>query len=266
MTEGIKIVVDSVASTAKPKTSKRRIKQGRARKQELRYGKLSYKARKKLNLMDLVQEYEIKRDEHMAHYWGSRIFNLIMLYHLAIAKTIKHSIDRQMVLDEISIDMIFHYDNVLNKMIVNYKDFLGFPKISFDENNKEKQDNLQQLVQEYESGRRIIETRRKDILDSLTIEGMIKSYDACQEQAFAEYEINIDMLNHYRNVEKQLIEHYKNVDVMKRAILRSSDIYNKSEPRNARGIYISVYDIGENPTPYQLRLIVNSFNNNQRHS
>ncbi len=55
MTKSIKIIVRPIAPTKKSKTSKRRINEGRDRKQELRNGTMSYKTRKKLNMMDLVQ-------------------------------------------------------------------------------------------------------------------------------------------------------------------------------------------------------------------
>ncbi len=212
----------------------------------------------------------MERNENMVPYYKARILNVIRLCDMAITKTVEQKVWEQIKLDDINVDMLVHYDNVSRKMIASYKEFLGFPKpemlISFDKNNKQRQKNLQQMVQEYESERSIFAQQRQKILEALEVEGMIKYDDTRKEQDFAEYEINQEMINYYRNLEKQMIENYKNIDVIKHATLQADALYNEPAIHHKKGIRISIYDIGRDATPYQLRLVVNSFNNNQRNS
>jgi hypothetical protein len=117
-----------------------------------------------------------------------------------------------------------------------------------------KKRNLKQLVKEYEAERAASDTNkeRKDILDALMLEAMIKSDDIAKEQVFADMQLRKEAEKYYQDI----IDGYHIVDIARRAVAQADEIYRdlpKMHRLHKRDTVI--------PTPHQLRMVVNSFNN-----
>ena len=86
--------------------------------------------------------------------------------------------------------------------------------------NTKKAKNLTKLVQEYETERvsknwQLHRDRKSKIL-TLELEGLIKLQDAVLEEDYEINQMNIEMLNHFRELHKKMVADYRVFDLAAR--------------------------------------------------
>ncbi len=118
-----------------------------------------------------------------------------------------------------------------------------------------KAENLSNLVQGFESEQAVkhlmTHRDRHDKLMAMELDGIVKLLDAVLEKNDEINQINIKMLNHFRNLHKKMVADYKVFDLMARTYNTPIISYKPRE-------YIPI------TTKHQLRQIMNEFNNQHR--
>ncbi len=123
--------------------------------------------------------------------------------------------------------------------------------------NTKKAKNLTKLVQEYEtecvSKNWQLHRDRKSKILTLELEGLIKLQDAVLEEDYEINQMNIEMLNHFRELHKKMVADYRVFDLAARAYSDAMPVVAQRTAREAQVV-----------SKKQLREIVNVFNHQHR--
>lgn len=86
--------------------------------------------------------------------------------------------------------------------------------------NTKKAKNLTKLVQEYETERASknwqLHRDRKSKILALELDGLVKLQDAVLEEDYEINQMNIEMLNHFRELHKKMVADYRAFDLAAR--------------------------------------------------
>ncbi len=140
------------------------------------------------------------------------------------------------------------------------KDVLRYMPI-YENYELQKQNNLNLLVAELESEQRKQENKskceRRDIKSALVVSGLTNLQDMILVEAANIVEINKSMVEHFKNLQAQMIQHYTPVDLYRKAVNKAVNIADQA-------FYAEKLAESRTKSKYYLQQIVNSYNNQRR--
>ena len=136
------------------------------------------------------------------------------------------------------------------------KDVLRYMPI-YENYELQKQNNLNLLVAELESEQRKQENKskceRRDIKSALVVSGLTNLHDMILVEDANIVEINTSMVEHFKNLQAQMIQHYTPVDLYRKAVNIADQAFCAEKLAESR-----------TKSKYYLQQIVNSYNNQRR--
>lgn len=148
------------------------------------------------------------------------------------------------------------------------KDVLRYMPI-YENYELQKQNNLNLLVAELESEQRKQENKskceRRDIKSALVVSGLTNLHDMILVEDANIVEINKSMVEHFKNLQAQMIQHYTPVDLYRKAVNKAiNKAVNKAANIADQAFYAEKLAESRTKSKYYLQQIVNSYNNQRR--
>lgn len=148
------------------------------------------------------------------------------------------------------------------------KDVLRYMPI-YENYELQKQNNLNLLVAELESEQRKQENKsnyeRRNIESALVVSGLANLQDMILEEDANIVEIDKSMVEHFKNLQAQMIQHYTPVDLYRKSVNIADQAFRAA---NVKCVVVQSnaekFAESRNKSKYYLHQIVNSYNNQRR--